>query len=100
MVPGTTPLHIFKLPFDTSLIHSVRISYEQNKKIVLTKETEEITMHENKMAVRLSQEETLLFHHLVTVRVQLHILTQSGDALVSRIKHVPPYVLLDRREIK
>ena len=71
-----------------------------NKKIVLTKETEEITMYENKLAVRLSQKETLLFDHLVMVRVQLHILTKSGDALVSRIKSVPPYVLIDRREIK
>lgn len=100
MVPGTTPLHIFTLPFNTDLIHSVRITYKQDKKIVLTKETTDILMNNNQMAVRLSQKETLLFANLVMVRVQLHVLTTGGDALVSNIKNVPSYVLLDRREIK
>lgn len=100
MIPATTPLHVFVLPFHTDLIKSVRVSYEQKGKIVLTKETGDFSKNESTLAVRLSQEETLLFSNVVQVRIQLHVLTTGGDALVSKIKTVPVDTLLDRRVIK
>lgn len=100
MIQGSTPLHTFVLPFSTELIQSVRVTYEQKKKVVLSKETKDVAMEGNTVALRLSQEETLLFDSLVPVRIQLHILTSGGDALPSKPKTVPVYVLLDRRVIE
>ncbi len=99
MIQGSTPLHTFVLPFNTDLIQAVRVTYEQKKKIVLSKETDEVAMEGNTIALRLSQEETLLFDSLVPARIQLHILTTGGDALPSKPKTLPVYVLLDKRVI-
>ena len=99
MIQGSTPLHTFVLPFSTELIHSVRVTYEQKNKIVLSKETNDVAMEGNTIALRLSQDETLLFDSLVPARIQLHILTTGGDALPSKPKTVPVYVLLDKRVI-
>lgn len=100
MIQGSTPLHTFVLPFKTEMIQAVRIIYEQKNKVVLSKETKDVSMDENTIALRLSQEETLLFDSSVMARIQLHILTTGGDALPSKPKTVPVYVLLDRRIIE
>lgn len=100
MVQGSTPLHTFVLPFSTDIIHAVRVSYEQKKKIVLSKETEDISKEGNTLALRLTQEETLLFDHSVPCRIQLHVLTTAGDALPSKPKTVPVHILLDKRVIE
>lgn len=99
MIQGSTPLHTFVLPFSVDLIQSVRVTYEQKNKIVLSKETEDVAMEGSTIALRLTQEETLLFDPLVPARIQLHILTTGGDALPSKPKTVPVYVLLDKRVI-
>jgi hypothetical protein len=100
MIQGSTPLHIFRLPFSTDIIYALRISYEQNKKIVLSKELDNVSLEENAVKLRLSQEETLLFDAICPCRIQMHILTTGGDAVPSKIKTVPVHVLLDRRVIE
>lgn len=100
MIQGSTPLHTFVLPFSTDFIQSIRVTYEQNKKVILSKETPDVAMNGNTVALRLSQEETLLFDSVVPARIQLHILTTGGDALPSKPKTVPVYVLLDKRVIE
>lgn len=97
MIQGTTPTHLFNLPFETSMIEAVRIVYEQNKKIILVKE--ECTMNENSLELKLTQEETLQFDENIPVRIQLHIRTKTDDAYASKVFTVPAYELLDRREI-
>ena len=49
MIRGTTPTHIFTIPFDTSQVDELRISYAQNdvEKIVKTKE--QCTLNGNKL---------------------------------------------------
>lgn len=100
MVQGSTPLHSFVLPFSTELIAAVRVAYEQKKKIVLVKETQDVMMQDHVIGLRLTQEETLLFDPLVSARIQLHILTTGGDALPSRPVTVPVHILLDKRVIQ
>lgn len=100
MIQGSTPMHVFVLPFSTDMIDKVRISYEQKKKIVLTKEISDVSMIDNTIFYRLTQEETLLFDALIPVRIQLHVLTTGGEALPSIIKTVPVNTLLDKRVIK
>ena len=100
MTQGTTPLHTFVLPFNTDIIQAVRVSYEQKGKIVLEKSTADIARSENNLALTLTQEETLLFDANVLVRIQLHILTTAGSALVSKPKNVPVYILLSKQVIE
>ncbi len=100
MTQGTTPLHTFVLPFNTDIIQAVRVSYEQKGKIVLEKSTADIVRSENNLALTLTQEETLLFDANVLVRIQLHILTTAGSALVSKPKSVPVYILLSKKVIE
>ena len=100
MTQGSTPLHTFVLPFETDIIQSVRISYEQKGKIVLEKDTEAVEKTTNALALTLTQEETLLFDALVPVRIQIHILTTGGAALASKPKTVPVYILLNKKVIE
>ena len=83
MMRGTTPTHIFTLPFDNSLISKLRIIYVQGDKKVLVKEHEDCQIEGNTATVKLSQLETFLFDHMKQVEIQLRVLTKGGDALNS-----------------
>jgi hypothetical protein len=105
MIQGTTPTHKFTLPFeftDDCDIETFRIAYEQNGKVVLTKEHQDENVTTEScgiITVKLTQEETLMFDENCPVRIQLHLKMTNGDALASKPKSVPVYVLLDRRAI-
>lgn len=100
MVQGSTPLHFFTLPFDTQMIQSLRITYEQKKKVVLSKEIEDVSFDGKQIGLWLTQEETLEFEAVTPVRIQLHVLTAGGRSLVSKPVSVPVHALLDRRVIE
>ena len=97
MIQGTTPTHTFNLPFDSANIECLRIVYEQNKKVILAKE--ECTKDGNKLELKLTQEETLMFDENIPVRIQLHVKFTNGEVGASKPTTVPVYELLDRREI-
>ena len=96
MIQGTTPTHKFNVDIDTGLIDKLRISYEQNGKIVLWKEKKDCTLSGNTITTKLSQEETIEFDAPSNVRVQLHATTANGDSLVTKPVSVPVYILLDK----
>lgn len=96
MIQGTTPTHKFNLDIDTSLISKIRISYEQNGKIVLYKEKDDCDITANAIEVKLTQEETLKFDAPGNVRIQLHALTHSEESLATKPMSVPVYILLDK----
>lgn len=85
MIRGTTPTHTFKIPFDTSLIAELRITYKQPTGVELTKCETDCTLSENSIAVKLTQEETLQFNHKYNVEIQVRILTQGGDVVASKV---------------
>lgn len=97
---GTTPIHLFRLPFDASLIKSVKITYSHDKTPVLVKETEDCTLQSNIISVKLTQEETLLFENNWLVDIQLRVLLENGDALRSDVFHRFTGVLLDEEVLK
>ena len=99
MIQGTTPTHKFHLPFNADYIKKVRISYEQNGKIVLTKEMTDCEQDGECLMTTLTQEETLKFDANVNVRIQLHVLNHEDKAIASKPISVPVYVLLDKRVI-
>lgn len=100
MYIGTTPTHIFTLPFTTDVIKCLRILYGQGNKLVLTKTTEDCTLEDKTIRVKLSQKETFLFNCTEAVKVQLRVLTNDGEALVSPINYVDPRECLEREELQ
>jgi hypothetical protein len=78
IIQGTTPEHEFTLPFDTSLIKELRISYGQKGREVIVKYDEDCTLDKDVIKVRLSQEDTFLFSSSSNVSVQIKVLTNSG----------------------
>lgn len=84
MVKGTTPKHIFRVKIDTTLIKTVKITYSQDNKVVLSKRTEDCTLENGAIIARLAQEDTFLFDCNSLVTIQVRVLTFGGDALRSK----------------
>ena len=91
---GTTPTHIFTLPFDTDLLQSVMVTYAHNGEPILVKQTQDCAMGGNMVMLKLTQQETLLFGNNWLVDIQLRLLLKSGDALRSKVYHRVTGVLL------
>lgn len=95
MFKGSTPTHTFELPFDVGLISNFKITYAQGGSIVLTKTPEDCTLEGNTISTKLTQEETLLFSCNLPVQIQVRVLTNNENALVSDILQVPVKKCLD-----
>lgn len=89
MFKGTTPTLIFTLPFDTSLIKSLYITFVgSDDEPVLEKAIEDCTLDGSSVKIKLTQEETLSFEESTSARVQLRVLTNEGEAMASKIYSV------------
>lgn len=88
MIKGTTPTHIFTLPFDTGMIKTIQVAYAQGGVVMLTKGNADCTFDQNMVSVRLSQEDTFLFAENACVEVQVRVLTMEGEALASGIMRI------------
>ena len=86
MFRATTPTHIFTLPFDTSLLKRVQITYRQFGRNILQKNLEDCTLTKNAIKLELTQEETLLFAPTAEVLIQLRVVTNEGKVLASQIE--------------
>jgi hypothetical protein len=92
---GTTPTHIFEVPFDVSMIKSVKIFYAQGDVIVFEKLTEDCELNGNTIKTTLTQEDTLKLDHKKPVEIQLRILTLDGKALASLVERVGVDKMID-----
>ena len=88
MIKGTTPEHIFSLPFGTEMIKTIEITYAQNDTVKLTKGNDDCTFDGSNVSVKLTQEETLLFIEDTCVEVQIRVLTMGGDVVASHIMRI------------
>ena len=86
MFRATTPTHIFTLPFDTSLLQAVQITYQQFGRNILQKGKEDCTLTKNAIKLELTQEETLLFASTAEVLIQLRVVTNDGKVMASKIE--------------
>ena len=91
IVQGSSPEHTLTLPFDTSFIKNLVVSYCQNEKEVLTKRLEDCAFNLNKISVGLSQEETFLFSNKYLVTIEMRILdiedeVHTIDPVTLRVK--------------
>ena len=88
MIRGTTPTHVFKLPFDTGIIKTLRIIYAQDGKVKMTKTETDCTLDGENVTTKLSQEETLKFRSGTPVEIQMRVLSKGEDAMASKIVRV------------
>ena len=96
MRQGTTPTHTFTFPFDTAIIKDLSIVYQQNGENIIKKKLSDCKVDGNSVSITLSQEETLMFNLESIVRVQVKVLTQGNDVLVSDIISRRAYECLDK----
>lgn len=89
MIRGTTPTLEFVIPFDTVLLAEAYVTLSQNGATVLDKALNECSCDENKLSVRLTQEETLMLKCDCITEIQIRAKTQTGDAVASNIVRVP-----------
>lgn len=83
MIRGTTPTHIFNIPFDASNIKEVKITYAQDDKSVLEKHIEDCIVTDKQISVTLTQEDTFKLNCKKPVEIQIRILTPAGEALAT-----------------
>lgn len=93
MIQGTTPTHVFTLPIEAETIKKIRITYQQLGRNVFEKTEKDVTFEGKKVKVTLSQNDTFLFREKHDVKLQLKILTTSGEIL----SHKP--IIIDVGEI-
>lgn len=86
MICGTTPTHVFTIPFSTTELKEVRVTYSQHANTVaVQKETSDCTMDGNTISVTLTQEDTLKFNDMLPVKIQLKVLTTGGCVLAAPV---------------
>lgn len=85
---GTTPTHIFTVPFDTEQITAVEITYCQNGNVILQKYEHDCKMQGRVISVKLSQTDTFEFICGVNVEIQIRVLTTDDTAFASDIMRV------------
>lgn len=88
MIRGTTPTHVFTLPFDTEILQNVRVIYSWGGAEKITKEAFECQLDGNTITVKLTQEDTLKFPEGKLIDIQIRALNKSGDVIASDIMSV------------
>lgn len=82
IIRGTTPTHEFEIPFDTSYIKDVVITYSQESNDDLVKYKTDCTFTENKVIVKLTQEDTLSFDSTQRLSAEVKILAYNGEVVI------------------
>ena len=96
MRQGTNWPHGFTLPFDSSTIEKVRVSYAQDNCVILTKTEKDCLFDGNQINLTMTQKETFRFDQKKNLQVQLRVLTEDGTPLTSEIFQTSVKYSLDR----
>ena len=87
MIRGTTPTLEFVLPFDANVLTTVYVTFAQKGEIVLEKTLEDCVCGDNRITVKLTQEETLKLVGGSFTEIQIRAKTEDGNALASNIMY-------------
>ena len=85
MIRGTTPTLEFVIPFDTGQLAEAFVTLSQNDEVVIDKPLAECQCNEDKLIVRLTQEETLKLECDIVTEIQIRARTLEGEAIASQI---------------
>ena len=91
----TTPTHTFLIPFQTSELKEIKITYAQNGKIILSKYMQDCVLRGQNVEVNLTQKETQKFSEFYPCKVQIRALTNGGQAIASKIINMAVLPVLD-----
>ena len=84
MIRGTTPTHIFTIPFEVEVVEKVRIIYAQRGAVKFVKTEADCTMEGKTITAQLTQEDTLSLVDGSCVDIQVRVLTTDGEAFASQ----------------
>lgn len=87
MTRGSTPTHVFTLPFGVETVKTVEITYAQNEEVKLKKTDVDCALEGNTVSVKLTQEDTFKFDEKPLVEIQIRVLTLGGDVIASDIMY-------------
>lgn len=90
IIRGTTPTHMFTLPFEDSQIEKAILCYAQSGSKIIRKTLEDCETEGNLFRCRLTQEDTLKINAGVDVLVQLKILTVDGNVVITFPRWLKP----------
>ena len=96
---GTTPTLKFTLPFPTSALGSVYITFSCLGKEIFTKSGNNVEMNNNVITLVLSQSDTLRFISR-TVDIQIRAVMTDGTAIASKIITADVGMILKNGEIE
>ena len=99
MIRGTTPTHIFQMPFSAETL-KFTITYAQNDREIVKKTEEDCDVKGNAIMITLSQEDTLLFDEKKAVQVQLKTLDFEGNVKASNVMITTAGKILDEEVIE
>ena len=100
MIRGTTPTHTFQIPFNTSLLKEIRITYAQSNSLVLEKTTHDCRLDGMNITVKLSQEETMSFSEDRCADLQLRVMLNDGNVLATPVMRIDVGTLLKEELIE
>ena len=99
MVKGSTPTHIFNIPFPITDPTAALLTYSQNDIIIVQKELSDMEITNaastSRVTVSLTQEETFKFKKDVPVEIQMRI-EMAGIVRASDIARIPVTKCLDK----
>ena len=85
-IPGETIVHRFNIPFITSDIAKIIVSYREHDHVVFEREPNEISTSDGQtqITVNFTQKESLLFADCTSFLVQLNVLLADGTRCASK----------------
>ena len=85
MFRGSAPTHTFTLPEDVGVLKKIIIVYAQEDVEILRKTEQDCEINGNKVRLKLTQGETLLFDFNKNMQIQMKAVTEDGTPLISNI---------------
>lgn len=85
MIRGTTPTLEFVLPFDANLLVEAWVTVAQEGEVVVDKPLSECECVENRLSVKLTQEDTLKLQGNVMADIQIRAKTVDGETIASDV---------------
>ena len=99
IIRGTTPTFQINLDFDSTLIKTFFITFVQNDEVVIEKDLTSADIKHDMVAVKLTQEETLLLQENKNLKVQVRVRLSDGTAFANEIENIKVGSILKDGEI-
>lgn len=97
---GTTPTQVFELPFSTSELKDISITYTLNDIILAQKLKKDCVFENNYVIVELSQFDTFMFPARKIIEAQLKVLTNSNKVFASSPYRLQIDEVFDKKEMR